>query len=86
MYRDNPRLTFCYIHFLALFYLFILINYSKLFLAVLGLCCCVQAFCSCGERGVFSGCHSWASYWGGFCCGALALGCASFSSFSMRAQ
>ena len=23
-----------------------------LFLAVLGLCCCVWAFCSCGERGL----------------------------------
>ena len=26
--------------------------YLFLFLAVLGLCCCAQAFCSCSERGL----------------------------------
>ena len=37
-----------------------------LFLVVLGLRCCAQAFCSCGE---------WASHCNGFsCCGAQALG------------
>ena len=40
--------------------------YLFLFLAVLGLCCCVQAFSSCG---------TWACHWSGFsCCGAWALG------------
>ena len=29
-----------------------LINLFYLFLAVLGLCCCVRAFSSCGERGL----------------------------------
>ena len=33
-----------------LFYLFIYLFY--LFLAALGLCCCAQAFSSCGERGL----------------------------------
>ena len=32
-------------------YLFIYLIY--LFLAALGLCCCVWAFSSCGERGLF---------------------------------
>ena len=32
------------LHF-SLFFIF-------LFLAALGLCCCGQAFCSCGERGI----------------------------------
>ena len=37
-----------------------------LFMFALGLCCCVQAFSSCGER---------ASHCGGFsCCGAWVLG------------
>ena len=30
----------------------ILFIYFYLFLAVLGLCCCAQAFSSCGERGL----------------------------------
>ena len=36
-----------YLFFYFLFYLFI-----YLFLAALGLCCCVWAFSSCGERGL----------------------------------
>ena len=33
----------------------------------------MQAFSRCGEWGLPSNCHVWASYCGGFCCGAQAL-------------
>ena len=53
-----------------------------LFLAMLGLCFFEGAFSSCGEQGLLSSCHVWASHGRGFsCCGAWALGQASFSSF-----
>ena len=39
--------TLCLYFLINLFYLFI-----YLFLAALGLCCCAQAFSSCGERGL----------------------------------
>ena len=47
-----------------------------LFLAALGLRCCVQAFSSCGERGLGTLCCGvQASHCSGFsCCGARALG------------
>ena len=47
-----------------------------LFLAVLGLCCCMRAFSSCGEWGLLSvAVHRLLSHCGGFsCCGAWALG------------
>ena len=58
-----------------------------LFLAVLGLCCYVQAFSSCGEWGLLSSCGAWASYCCGFSCyGAWALGRVGFSSCCTRAQ
>ena len=41
--------------------------------AVLGLCCCTQAFSSCRERGLLSSCSAQASR-GFSCCGARALG------------
>ena len=45
---------------------FLKIYFIYLFLAVLGLRCCVLSFCSCGK---------WASYCGGFsCCRSCALG------------
>ena len=34
------------------FFIYKSIYFIYLFLAALGLCCCVQAFCSCGERGL----------------------------------
>ena len=37
-------MSFCFFYFLNLFILF---------LAALGLCCCTQAFSSCGEQGLF---------------------------------
>ena len=39
------------------------------------LCCYVQAFSSCGARGLLSSCDAWTSHCGGFsCCGAWAVG------------
>ena len=37
-----------------------------LFLAVLGLCCCDQAFSSCGKWGLLSSCSVWAPHYSGF--------------------
>ena len=42
--------------------------FISLFLAVLGLCCCVQAFSHWGEWGLLSRCGMWASPCGGFSC------------------
>ena len=54
---------------------FIYINLFVYLLAVLGLCCCVEAFSSCGEQGLLFHCGARASHCGGFsCCGARALG------------
>ena len=45
-------------------------KYLYLFLVVLGLCCCVKAFSSCGERGRPSSCSVRAFHCGGVsCCG-----------------
>ena len=63
-----------YIYF-SLFFIFKIYLFIYLFLAVLGLRCCVRAFSSCGERGATLRCGAWASHCGGFsCCGARALG------------
>ena len=57
-----------------------------LFLAVLGLCCCVGASC-CGEWGLLSSCGVLASHCGGFSfCGAQALGHMGFSSCGVWAR
>ena len=46
-----------------------------LFLAVLGLRCCAQAFSGCGERGLLSSCSVQASHYCGVsCCRVQALG------------
>ena len=51
------------------------------FLTVLGLHCCAQAFSSFSEWGLLSSCRAWASHWGRFsCCRARALGHMGFSS------
>ena len=50
---------FTYLFYFKIFNLF-------LFLAVLGLCCCVWAFSSCGECGLISSCGVWASHCSGF--------------------
>ena len=39
-----------------------------MFLAVLGLHCCVWAFPSCCEQGLLSSCGAWVSHCGGFSC------------------
>ena len=49
-------------------------KFIYLFLAELGLCCCAQAFSSCGEPGLLF-CGVWACHCGGFSrFGARALG------------
>ena len=54
-------------------YLFLTI-YLLLFLALLGLCCCTQAFSSCCEWKLLSSFHTRASHCIDFsCCGAQAL-------------
>ena len=46
-----------------------------LFLALLGLHCCAQAFSGCGEPGLLPSCNAQASHCGGFLCqGARAPG------------
>ena len=47
-------MVFCsgILRFLSLFFLFLKHKFIYLFLAALGLCCCVWAFSSCGERGL----------------------------------
>ena len=55
------------------------------FLGALGLCCCVQAFSSCGERG-YSSCSVQASHCDAFSCyRALAPGRAGSSSCGAQA-
>ena len=50
--------------------LFIFLNYL-----CMGLHCCLQAFCSCGEQGLLSSCDKRTYHCGAFsCCGAQALG------------
>ena len=59
---------------------FIFLNFIYLFLAVLGLCCWMQAFSSCDRLELHSSMQ--ASHCGGFsCCSARALGCTGFSSW-----
>ena len=54
---------------------FFLINLFTLFLAVLGLHCCVWAFLWLWRVGATLRCSAQASHFGGFsCCGARALG------------
>ena len=45
-----------------------------LFMAALGLCCCMRAFSSCGKWDLLSSYSARASHCGGFCCRAWALG------------
>ena len=55
--------------------------FSCLFLAVLGLCCCAQAFSSCGEQGLLCSCCAQASHCGGFsCCGTMGSRCTSLAA------
>ena len=57
-----------------------------LFLAVLGLCCCKQAFSGCGEWGLLSSCGVQPSYCRGFSfCRTQALQHVGFSSLGARA-
>ena len=51
-----------------------------LFLAVLGLGCCTQAFSCRDKQGWFSGCGAQASHWGSCPCGAQAVGASVVSA------
>ena len=58
-------------------FLYIILKFLFIFkfLSALGLCCCPQAFSSCGKQGQLASCGVWASCCGGFfCCKAQALG------------
>ena len=60
---------------ILIFFFLFLKNLFILFLAALGLCCCIQASSSCGETGATLPCGARASHCGGSsCCGARALG------------
>ena len=50
------------------------LKFIYLFLAALGLCCCVWAFSSCIERGATLRCGAWAHCGGFSCCRTRALG------------
>ena len=53
----------------------IFLKISILFLDVLDLCCCAQAFLWLRRAGAALRCGAWASHCAGFsCCGARALG------------
>ena len=66
----NPLVRMMTFFFFLIYLLYLFFK----FLAVLGLRCCAQAFCSCDERGLLC-CSERASHCGGFsCCGAPALG------------
>ena len=55
---------------------FVFFYLTYLFLTVLGLCCCSQAFSSCGEQGLLSSYGAPASpIWDFSCCGAQASRC-----------
>ena len=58
-----------------------------LFLAALGLCCCTQTFCSCGQQGLLSSCSVRTSHCDGFSCfRAQAAGRADFSNCRWTSQ
>ena len=62
------------------------IIYYVCILAVMGFCCCVWAFSSCGDQGLLSSCGGWASHCGSFsCCRTWALGCSGFNSCGSQA-
>ena len=65
----------------------VLFKVIDLFLAVLGLHCCAQAFSSCSERGLLSSCREWPSHRdASSCCRAWPLGCTGFSNYSRWAH
>ena len=56
-------------------------------MVAVSLCCCTQAFSSCGEWGLLSSWGVWASHCGDFsCCRTGALGHSGFSSCGSQAQ
>ena len=72
--------------FVSLSVLFFFFNFVYVFLAVLGLCCCMWAFSNCSKQGPLSGCGVRASHCSGFSwCRAQAPECEGFSSCSSQA-
>ena len=60
---------------ITVYFLFLKNKFIYLFLAALGLRCCLWAFSSCGKRGATHRCGARASHCGGFlCCRARVLG------------
>ena len=65
----------------------IFLNLFLLFLAVLGLCCCMQASSSCSEWELLSNCSAQAPHYGSIsCCEAQALRYAGSSTHGARAS
>ena len=61
--------------FFKIYYFFLFLYFIYLFLAALGLHCCVQAFSSCGEQGLFFAVvHGLLIAVASLCCRAWALG------------
>ena len=54
-------------------YIYVGILKTYVFLAVLGLRCCMQTFCNWIEKGLLSSCGVQASHRGGFSCAELKL-------------
>ena len=80
-------LFYLFIYFKNQFIVSIFIYLFIYLLAVLGLCCCMRTFSSCGRVGATLCCGVRASHCGGFsCCRARASRHAGFSSCSMQAQ
>ena len=78
IYCLNSSLSHFFKELLSFMYLFI---YIKLFLVMLGLCCCTWAFSSCSEQRLLSSFCAWASHCNGFsCCRNCALERAGFRS------
>ena len=65
---------------MAFSFIILIWDITFLFLAVLGLHCCLRAFSSCGELELLSRCSARASLCGGFSRGECALGYVGFSS------
>ena len=67
-----------------LFHVSLVKIFQNLFLAVLGLCCCRQAFSSCGERGLLSSCSAQVAHCSGFSCNSAFLATAVQSLSRVR--
>ena len=71
---------------LSFFSFFFFKIYLIYFLAVLGLCCCMRAFSSCGKQGLLFAAVPWLFILVASCCRAQVLGPVGFSSCVAYAQ